>query len=151
MGIFLSFSFVGLLLCWLYGSFGFLVSFSSLGGAFMDILFELLLKDVSAVCLVMLLCCGGIVLFYCHHYFGGSVEGYLLFPLIVWFLAVMAILVLTSSMVFTLVLWEYLGLVSFFLILFYSNGASLRASLITLFASRFGDAALFLLIMWLWC
>lgn len=41
-----------------------------------------------------------------------------------------------------------MGLVRFFLILFYSKRRSLRASLITLFASRFGDVALFFLIMW---
>jgi NADH:ubiquinone oxidoreductase subunit 5 (subunit L)/multisubunit Na+/H+ antiporter MnhA subunit len=60
----------------------------------------------------------------------------------------MGILVFTSSLVFSLILWEYLGLVSFFLILFYSNSARMRASLITVFASRFGDASLFVLIMW---
>lgn len=117
----------------------------------MDYVFEFLVNEVSLVCFVMLFLCGGVALFYCHHYFGGSLDGYLLFPLIVWFLSVMAMLVFRSSLLFTLVFWEYLGLVSFFLILFYSNGSSLRASLITLFASRFGDAALFLLIMWVSC
>lgn len=42
-------------------------------------------------------------------------------------------------------LWEYLGLVRFFLIIFYGKSVSLRASLITLFASRFGDVCLFIL------
>lgn len=36
----------------------------------------------------------------------------------------------------------------FLLILFYSNGVSTRAALITLFASRFGDVCFFLVIMW---
>nr|YP_009236168.1 NADH dehydrogenase subunit 5 [Fascioloides magna]AMF83652.1 NADH dehydrogenase subunit 5 [Fascioloides magna] len=104
---------------------------------------------VSLGCLFMLLCCGGIALFYCFHYFSGDVEAVLLFPLMVWFLGVMGVLVFSGSLLFSLVFWEYLGLVSFFLILFYSNMSSLRASLVTLFASRFGDVSVFGIIMWL--
>nr|YP_010702836.1 NADH dehydrogenase subunit 5 [Ogmocotyle ailuri]WCO09242.1 NADH dehydrogenase subunit 5 [Ogmocotyle ailuri] len=111
--------------------------------------FSFFLDDISLVAWLMLFCCGGLALFYCYHYFLGSTEGGLLSGLIVWFLCVMGVLVVTSSLMFSLVLWEYLGLVSFFLILFYSNSTSLRASLITVFASRFGDVSLFLLIMWL--
>ncbi len=118
-----------------------------LGSGFMEYLFEFGINDVSLICLGMLTCCGSLALFYCHHYFGGGKDGYLLFPLMVWFLGVMAVLIFTSSLLFTLVLWEYLGLVRFFLILFYSNGARLRASIVTLFASRFGDASLFVLVM----
>nr|WRY69460.1 NADH dehydrogenase subunit 5 [Hypoderaeum conoideum] len=140
--------FLGLVVWWnldlvsLVGYFSWLsnVSFSS---------FSFMLDEVSVVCLYMLVCCGFVALFYCFHYFGGGLEGGLLFPLVVWFLSVMGILVLSSSLLFSLVFWEYLGLVSFFLILFYSNMSSLRASLITLFASRFGDVSLFVMIMWL--
>lgn len=114
-----------------------------------DFPFIFMFDEITCVALFMLFCCGSIALFYCHHYFGGREDGYLLFPLVVWFLGVMAILIVSSSMLFSLVLWEYLGLVRFFLILFYSNMASLRAALITLFASRFGDASLFMLIGWL--
>lgn len=96
----------------------------------------------------MLFCCGSLALLYCCHYFGPSLERERLFPLMVWFLRVMAILVLSGRLLFSLILWEYLGLVRFFLILFYSNSSRLRASLITLFASRFGDVALFMLILW---
>ena len=130
------------------GSIGLLGRFGFLGTSLLEYCFDFLVNDVTAVCLVMLLCCGGLALFYCHHYFGGGFDGFLLFPLMVWFLGVMAILVFSSRLLFTLVLWEYLGLVSFFLILFYSKGVRLRASLVTLFASRFGDASLFVMIMW---
>lgn len=97
----------------------------------------------------MLFYCGLVALFYCFHYFGSGRDRVLLYPLMVWFLGVMSILVRSGSMLMSLLMWEYLGLVRFFLILFYSKMASLRASLVTLFASRFGDVALFLVIMWL--
>ena len=123
-------------------------SFLGVGYALKDYLFCFMVDETSLIRGFMLFCCGAIALFYCYHYFYGAREGGLLFPLIVWFLSVMGVLIFTSSMVFSLVLWEYLGLVSFFLILFYSNMNRMRASLITVFASRFGDASLFVLIMW---
>lgn len=124
-------------------------SVSLLGVVLRDYDFCFLVRDLSVVCLVMLLYCGSVALFYCFHYFGGRGDAYLLYSLMVVFLGVMAVLVLSGSVLMTLLMWEYLGLVSFFLILFYSKMARLRASLITLFASRFGDVSLFLVIMWL--
>nr|QAY80540.1 NADH dehydrogenase subunit 5 [Paragonimus kellicotti] len=108
----------------------------------------LMLDEISLICLFMLFCCGSLALLYCYHYFSGSVEGVLLFPLMVWFLGVMGVLIFSGSLILSLVLWEYLGLVSFLLILFYSNSSSSRAALVTLFASRFGDVSLFMLILW---
>nr|ALD62349.1 NADH dehydrogenase subunit 5 [Echinostoma hortense] len=141
-------SFLGLYVFWMGdclssgGSFS-LISYDSFPE------FGFLVDESSMICFFMLICCGYIALFYCFHYFSGDANGGLLFPLVIWFLGVMALLMFSSSLLYSLVLWEYLGLVSFFLILFYSNSSSLRASLITLFASRFGDVSLFLLIMWL--
>lgn len=109
---------------------------------------ELLLDGVSLMLILMLFFCGFVALFYCFHYFGGSLESCYLFPLIVWFISVMCLLVTRGGLAFSLVFWEYLGFVSFLLILFYSNGVRLRASVITLFASRFGDVCFFVLILW---
>lgn len=100
---------------------------------------------VRVVCIFMLMCCGLVALCYCYHYFGRGDDGGLLFPLIVWFLFVMAALIFSGSIITTLIFWEYLGIVRFFLILFYCNSASLYASLVTAFASRFGDVSLFIL------
>lgn len=66
----------------------------------------------------------------------------------VCFLFVMACLVLRGSYILSLVFWEYLGIVRFLLILFYGKLSSLRATLITLFASRFGDVSFFVIILW---
>nr|AKG49774.1 NADH dehydrogenase subunit 5 [Ogmocotyle sp. JM-2015] len=144
----LLFLFLGVLCIWCVGLVGWWGSFTFVGYVLKDLMFCFFVDETSLVSAFMLFCCGTIALYYCYHYFSGSSEGGLLFPLIVWFLGVMGVLIFTSSMVFSLVLWEYLGLVSFFLILFYSNSSSMRASLITVFASRFGDASLFVLIMW---
>nr|UFQ89120.1 NADH dehydrogenase subunit 5 [Rhinebothrium fulbrighti] len=96
--------------------------------------------------LLMLGVCFGYAYYYTGHYFSQSSEGVELNKLICGFVGVMVTLVLTGDFFSTLVLWEYLGVVSFFLILFYGNYLSLRSSVITLTASRFGDVSLFFII-----
>uniref|UniRef100_A0AAU7N3N9 NADH:ubiquinone reductase (H(+)-translocating) n=1 Tax=Dollfustrema vaneyi TaxID=438518 RepID=A0AAU7N3N9_9TREM len=102
---------------------------------------------VSCVFLCMLLFCGFLSLSFCNHYLGGWSLGYVLYWSMVSFLFVMGCLSCTYSYIMSLVMWEYLGVVSFFLILYYSNYTSLRATLITLFASRFGDVAFFVILL----
>nr|BDI27942.1 NADH dehydrogenase subunit 5 [Cylindrotaenia sp. MN-2022] len=95
---------------------------------------------------LMLYVCFCYVYRYTIHYFGKGVEEELLNKMICLFVAVMGMLVLTGDYLSTLVLWEYLGVVSFFLILFYGSCLSLRSSVVTLVSSRFGDVCLFLLV-----
>lgn len=103
--------------------------------------------DYVRVCIILMLgVCFGYAYFYTKHYFSGEISGYHLNRIICLFVMVMALLVLTGDFLRTLVFWEYLGVVRFFLILFYMNYLSLRASVITLVSSRFGDVSLFLII-----
>lgn len=104
------------------------------------------IDKVTLLVLVMLIVCYGYAYFYNIHYFGGSILGFELSKIIFLFVAVMASLIFTGDFLTTLVLWEYLGVVSFFLILFYGNYLRLRSSVVTLVSSRFGDVCLFLLI-----
>nr|UDU84952.1 NADH dehydrogenase subunit 5 [Orientocreadium sp. HS] len=143
-----AFFLVGSLVFWFFDWVGWLVSFFLFSYPWASYPFLAMVDSISMVCSFMLLCCGFIALFYCYHYFGGGTEAFWLFLLIVWFLFIMFFLIHSFSLLFSLILWEYLGLVSFFLILFYSNMVSLRASLVTLFASRFGDVSMFALILW---
>nr|UFQ88664.1 NADH dehydrogenase subunit 5 [Rhinebothrium sp. 1]UFQ88688.1 NADH dehydrogenase subunit 5 [Rhinebothrium sp. 1] len=104
------------------------------------------LDAVTLSILLMLIICYGYAYFYNYHYFGGGYLCNELGKIIFLFVGVMFTLVLTGDFLTTLVFWEYLGVVSFFLILFYSNYLSLRSSIVTLVSSRFGDVCLFLLI-----
>nr|YP_009367937.1 NADH dehydrogenase subunit 5 [Senga ophiocephalina]ARK18848.1 NADH dehydrogenase subunit 5 [Senga ophiocephalina] len=101
---------------------------------------------VSLLVLLMLLICFVYASFYTNHYFSGDFSWFDLYKIICLFVAVMASLVITGDYLTTLIFWEYLGVVSYFLILFYLNYLSLRSSIITLVSSRFGDVCLFLLI-----
>nr|UFJ44430.1 NADH dehydrogenase subunit 5 [Glypthelmins sp. LW2G] len=149
MGLSVFFILLGLFIFWSCVWTGWAGSFFLLGYQWVELPVWFMLDSVSLVCVYMLVCCGSIALFYCYHYFLSDTSGAFLFYLICCFLLVMFLLMLSNSVIFSLVMWEYLGLVSFFLILFYSNMLSLRASLVTLFASRFGDVSLFILVSWM--
>nr|UFQ88628.1 NADH dehydrogenase subunit 5 [Anthocephalum sp. LRP 10372] len=116
----------------------------TLSGSHWDVYFCMDL--VTGSILLMLVICFGYALFYTGHYFSGDASGVSLNKVICLFVAVMGSLVMTGDYLTTLVFWEYLGVVSFFLILFYSNYLSLRSSVITLVSSRYGDVCLFFII-----
>nr|YP_010853280.1 NADH dehydrogenase subunit 5 [Metorchis bilis]WGM81699.1 NADH dehydrogenase subunit 5 [Metorchis bilis] len=122
-------------------------SVSIVGVMFRDFSFDFLLDNVSWGFLYMLLLCGSISLWYCLHYYScGKDDLKGLHYLMVGFLEVMFILVLTNSFLPSLIFWEFLGFVSFLLVLYYANLRSMRASLVVLVASRFGDVSLFFLV-----
>lgn len=95
---------------------------------------------------IMLIICFVYVSYYTGHYFRGAIGRVTLGKMIKLFVGVMFVLICTCDFLWTLVFWEYLGVVRFFLILFYGSYLSLRSSVVTLVSSRFGDVCLFLLI-----
>lgn len=105
-----------------------------------------MIEDVTVGILLMLAICFLYVYFYTGHYFGFSIEGVELKGIICLFVGVMAMLVLTGDFLTTLVFWEHLGVVRYFLILFYGRYLRLHSSIVTLVSSRFGDICLFFLL-----
>nr|QXU59608.1 NADH dehydrogenase subunit 5 [Dibothriocephalus dendriticus] len=105
-----------------------------------------IVDSVTLFILLMLGTCFYYASNYTHHYFGGDIAGFDLNKVIILFVSVMASLVITGDFLTTLLFWEYLGVVSYFLIIFYLSYLSLRASVITLVSSRFGDVCLFFVI-----
>nr|YP_009829426.1 NADH dehydrogenase subunit 5 [Enterogyrus malmbergi]QJD07088.1 NADH dehydrogenase subunit 5 [Enterogyrus malmbergi] len=104
---------------------------------------EIKVNEEVFLCLVMLVFCGIISIMFSNHYFYWSTNK--LNQMILLFLAVMAGLMLTNSYLLTLVFWEYLGFVSYLLILYYSTYDTVYAANVTLVSSRFGDVGLFLI------
>nr|WRY69006.1 NADH dehydrogenase subunit 5 [Cichlidogyrus tilapiae] len=96
------------------------------------------------LCFSMLAFCGLIAILFSLHYFGWTQNN--LNKLIIAFLGVMGCLVLSEDYINSLFWWEYLGVVSFFLILYYGNFDTLFAGNTTIVASRGGDVGFFLLI-----
>nr|AEE60506.1 NADH dehydrogenase subunit 5 [Opisthorchis viverrini] len=122
-------------------------SVSIVGLVLREVSFDLLLGSVSWGFIYMLFLCGSVSLWYCLHYYSCGKEDLKgLHYLMVGFLEVMFLLVLTNSLFLSLVFWEFLGFVSFVLVLYYASSRSMRASLIVLVASRLGDVSLFFLV-----
>nr|YP_010286159.1 NADH dehydrogenase subunit 5 [Hydatigera sp. XHPW10]UKS07997.1 NADH dehydrogenase subunit 5 [Hydatigera sp. XHPW10] len=127
-------------------NYNFILSLNVLSLGSWNWLIKFNFDKVSLCILMMLVICFLYAYFYTGHYFGNELVGWDLLKVITLFVVVMGILVSTGDFLSTLIFWEYLGVVSFFLILFYDNYLSLRSSVITLVSSRFGDVCLFLLI-----
>nr|QBZ73924.1 NADH dehydrogenase subunit 5 [Versteria mustelae] len=126
-------------------NFFFSVNFLSFMGCNWLVNFDF--DNVTFGIMVMLLICFIYVWFYNDHYFiGDNNSSGLLIKIVSLFVSVMGVLICTGDFLSTLIFWEYLGVVSFFLILFYDNFLSLRSSVITLISSRFGDVCFVLLI-----
>nr|AWW03122.1 NADH dehydrogenase subunit 5 [Cichlidogyrus halli] len=101
-------------------------------------------SGIDILYLTMLFFCGFISMLFSLHYFGWI--GSSLNRLIILFLGVMSMLIVSEELLLGLVWWEYLGVVSFFLILYYGNFDSGFAGNTTLVVSRLGDAGFFLAI-----
>nr|WRY69017.1 NADH dehydrogenase subunit 5 [Cichlidogyrus cirratus] len=96
------------------------------------------------LCFAMLVFCGLISLLFSLHYFWWAYNNLNL--LILLFLGVMGALVASEDYLSSLLWWEYLGVVSFYLILYYGNFDAVFAGNSTIVASRLGDVGFFLLV-----
>nr|YP_009054581.1 NADH dehydrogenase subunit 5 [Paragyrodactylus variegatus]AIK25769.1 NADH dehydrogenase subunit 5 [Paragyrodactylus variegatus] len=115
-----------------------------------DVIFSVMLSlnflvdKVSVICSFMLICCSIIAVLFYWHYFSWHSD-YLII-LIQLFILSMLYLVFTNSHINSFIGWEYLGVVSYFLILYFSIYCSSRSAFITLITSRLGDMGFFLFI-----
>nr|YP_003934534.1 NADH dehydrogenase subunit 5 [Benedenia hoshinai]ABK58263.1 NADH dehydrogenase subunit 5 [Benedenia hoshinai] len=133
-----------LFFCLLLINTNFVMSFNFFNGLCNSLNLNYYFSSISNICLIMLLCCGIIALYFSLHYYNWEFNS--LNSLIIFFLSIMCYLVLTNNFYNSLIAWEYLGVVSFILILYYSNYDTARAANITLVSSRFGDVGLFILL-----
>jgi len=121
-----------------------------IGGVMLDLfLFSFLGVDFSLTLIFDFLSFGffgcvslvsSLVFFYSVFYMAGTVDIRRFGGLVVLFVASMFILVFSGNFIFTMIGWDGLGLVSFCLVIFYSNFSSLESGLVTVFRNRIGDA-----------
>ena len=80
-----------------------------------------------------------LVFFYRVFYMEGTVDMRRFGGLVVLFVVSMFFLVFSGNFILTIVGWDGLGLVSFCLVIFYSNSSRLESGLVTVFRNRIGD------------
>lgn len=84
----------------------------------------------------------GAVFIYCIFYIEGTLDCKRFIILLTLFVFSIIILVFSGGIILSIVGWDGLGLVSFFLVIFYANHRRLYSGLLTVFTNRIGDAFL---------
>nr|AWW03153.1 NADH dehydrogenase subunit 5 [Macrogyrodactylus karibae] len=129
---------------WTLGMFSYVVNVEYSMFGVSEVWFNFMFDNISLICGSMLFLCSLIAIFFYWHYFSWHSD-YLIFTIQLFILS-MFFLIFTYSEINSFIGWEYLGLVSFFLILYYSIYCSSRAAFITILTSRLGDLGFFLFI-----
>jgi NADH-ubiquinone oxidoreductase chain 5 len=81
----------------------------------------------------------GVVFIYRAFYMEGTIDSRRFYWLVFLFVMSMFFLVFSGNFFITMVGWDGLGLVSFCLVIFYTNSSRLESGLITVFRNRVGD------------
>nr|ALQ78696.1 NADH dehydrogenase subunit 5 [Potomida littoralis] len=79
-------------------------------------------------------------------YMEGDKFSSLFYSLVAAFVVAMSILILVPNLVFVLLGWDLLGIVSFLLVFYYQNNVSVGAGMLTILMNRVGDVFLVLAI-----
>nr|YP_002242160.1 NADH dehydrogenase subunit 5 [Damon diadema]ACI02274.1 NADH dehydrogenase subunit 5 [Damon diadema] len=84
----------------------------------------------------------GLIMIYCVEYMEGDSSSERFSYMMVGFVLSMGLVVFSSNLVMLLFGWDGLGLVSFCLVVYYQNGRSLNAGMLTILSNRVGDVGL---------
>jgi len=88
-----------------------------------------------------------VVFFYRNFYIIGRIRSRRFVYLVFLFVFSMFLLVFSGNFILTLIGWDGLGLVSFCLVIYYSNSSRLDSGLITVFSNRVGDVFFFVMFL----
>lgn len=92
-----------------------------------------------------------VVFFFRVFYMEGTIDYRRFFWLVFLFVFSMLLLVFSGNFFVTMVGWDGLGLVSFCLVVFYSNSQRLESGLVTVFSNRVGDVFFLLSFLFFFC
>lgn len=105
------------------------------------------LLDFYSIIFALLVCrIACIVIVFAGYYIGTYTSSVWFMVLLCSFVFSMLLLIILSDMIFLMLGWDGLGLVSFILILFYETPTCTYSSLLTLLTNRLGDSIFLLLI-----
>nr|YP_025730.2 NADH dehydrogenase subunit 5 [Songthela hangzhouensis]AAP51140.2 NADH dehydrogenase subunit 5 [Songthela hangzhouensis] len=108
-----------------------------------DIKMELILDWVSMSFLSCVLFISGCVFLFSMEYMEGENEKRFI-VLVLLFVLSMCLVILSGNVIFILLGWDGLGLVSFVLVIYYQNFKAFNAGMITILSNRIGDVGLLL-------
>ena len=100
---------------------------------------DFFLDSFSSWFLFVVLLISSIIILYSFFYMAPYNKAYIFLSLTCLFVASICLVVSISSLFFVILGWDGLGLVSFFLIVYYQNQSSIFSGIFTLLINRFGD------------
>nr|YP_007890916.1 NADH dehydrogenase subunit 5 [Spirocerca lupi]AGI51586.1 NADH dehydrogenase subunit 5 [Spirocerca lupi] len=107
--------------------------------------FSFSFSSESCLFLFVLLMISFMIFVYASFYMFGTVRLFYFFLVLFSFVMSMGGLIMfSSSVLLTLVYWDFLGISSFFLVLFYNNISGRCGAMSTVFTNRIGDFCIFL-------
>nr|QDH07395.1 NADH dehydrogenase subunit 5 [Microcondylaea bonellii] len=105
----------------------------------------LVLTDFLSVLFALTVCfISGCVFVFSVSYMEGDKFGGVFSTLVAAFVAAMNILIFMPNLVFVLLGWDLLGIISFLLVVYYQNSVSVGAGMLTVLLNRIGDVFLVL-------
>lgn len=105
------------------------------------------LKFDFSICiffLVLLMVSFIVFLYGCFYMYGTNRLVYFFLVLFSFVISICGLICFRNSIILTLVFWDYLGISSFFLVLFYNNLRRRTGAMSTVFTNRIGDFCIFL-------
>nr|WMQ53318.1 NADH dehydrogenase subunit 5 [Portunus armatus] len=109
-----------------------------------SIVFTVILDWVSLLFMSFVFLISGSVLFYSGSYMADDKTQNRFMYLVLAFVLSMSLMVLSPNLISILLGWDGLGLVSYALVIYYSNEKSANAGMLTILSNRVGDVAILL-------
>nr|YP_009176799.1 NADH dehydrogenase subunit 5 [Portunus sanguinolentus]ALJ10998.1 NADH dehydrogenase subunit 5 [Portunus sanguinolentus] len=109
-----------------------------------SIVFIVILDWVSLMFMSFVFLISGSVLFYSGSYMADDKTSNRFMYLVLAFVLSMSLMVLSPNLISILLGWDGLGLVSYALVIYYSNEKSANAGMLTILSNRVGDVAILL-------
>jgi len=131
--------FLGFVFLWCFFGGGLIFDFYLFSFGSVEFSLSFLLDYVSVGFFSCVSLISGVVFFYSNFYMDGDLNIRRFSYLVFMFVFSMLILVFSGNFVLTIVGWDGLGLVSFCLVIYYSNSSRLDSGLVTVFRNRVGD------------
>lgn len=116
-----------------------ILKFCLLSSLAADVRFSIMIDQISILFLGVVLVISGRVGFYCFWYIDNEIFFRRFIILIFLFVLSIVLLILVPNLLFLMLGWDGLGLVSFLLVCYYQNSKSLRAAIVTALTNRVGD------------
>nr|QGA73984.1 NADH dehydrogenase subunit 5 [Chrysomela populi] len=153
--IYSSFLFFGSLLCLINGlyflmyDYSLLIEFNLFNFNSISFIAVILLDVMSLLFMSFVFFISSSVILYSEEYMSGDLNLNRFILLVMMFVMSMMFMIVSPNLVFILLGWDGLGLVSYCLVIYYQNIKSFNAGMLTVLSNRIGDVALLMGIAWM--